>query len=167
MNEDSFTTAQEEKQQLITEPLPPDDSDRAIPTRVHDIDQHLLYLQDQITMLNKEIMEHQVSRLFLLKRAKECHISEDALYQIIDTPVYDKKRVNVEVLKTTYTDKYERILENIKLRIQDKALADVAKAVNFISQADVKSVIREKGILAVVIPEQAIPVSWETVVVKK
>lgn len=160
-------STEEERQQLELEPLPPDDSDRAIPTRVHDIDQHLLYLQDQITMLQKEIMEHTVTRLFLLKRAKECHIGEDAAYRIVDTPVYDKKRVNVEILKTNYADKYERILENIKLRIQDKALTDVAKAANFISQADVKSVIREKGILAIVIPEQTVPISWDVVVVKK
>lgn len=159
--------AEEERQQLLTEPLPPDDSDRAIPTRVHDIDLHCLYLQDQVVALQKEISEHQVSRLFLLKRAKECKISEDDAYRIVDTPIFDKKRVNVEILKTDYADKYERILENIKLRIQDKAFADVAKAANFISQADVKSVIRDKSVLVVVIPEQTIPISWDVAVVKK
>lgn len=117
--------------------------------------------------MQAEIAQQQIERESLLKRAKECSISEDDNYRLVDVPIYDKKRVNVEILKTNYSDKYERILENIKLRIQDKALSDVAKAANFISQADVKVVIREKEILAIVIPEPTVPIRWEVEVVKK
>jgi len=148
------------------ETLPKSDSDLTIPTKVADLEIHITYLNDQIKILQGEVALAEVDKAALLKRAKEVHVVEDSQYKIVEVPVYPKKRVDVERLKR-YKDKYDLIIQNIRSRIADKADSDLQKADVFISQADVKAVIRDKATLAMVIPEQTNVERWETTIVKK
>lgn len=148
------------------ETLPVGDEDRIIPTRIARMDQHIAFLESQRIALEEQIRMAQFDRTELINRAKECHITTDSEYKILEVPVYPKKRVDVEKLKQ-YPDKYAMIVQNISVRIRDKVESDIAKAESFISQADVKAVIRDKGILAMVIPEVSEPTGYETKVVKR
>lgn len=155
-----------ELEDLKSNPLPPDESDLAIPTRIAQIDEHKKFLESQIVALQDSIAQSMVERGELLKRSKELRIFEDANYKIVEIPIYPKKRVDVETLKK-YSDKYQQILSNIASRIKDKAEMESKKAESFISQADVKAVIRDKATLAMVIPEVSEPSGWEISLVKK
>ena len=148
------------------ETLPVDDMDKRIPSRVAELDMHIQFLRENRERLNMQIDSAVMDRAFLLKRAKECNITDDGNYKIVEIPVYPKKRVDVTVLKK-YQDKYDLIVANIKSRISDKAAAEITKADTFISQADVKAVIRDKAILAMVIPEPTEVVGYEVSVVKR
>ena len=148
------------------ETLPIGDEDRAIPTRIARLDQHIKFKEDQLALMQEEIRMSKVDRDILIARAKECNITTDENYKIVEVPVYPKKRVDVQKLKQ-FEDKYRKILENIAERIKDKANSEAAKAENFISQADVKAVVRDKAILAMVIPDGGEPERYEVSVVKR
>jgi hypothetical protein len=146
--------------------LPIDDMDKQIPTRIAELDTHIQFLRENAARLQAQIESAAMDRVILLKRAKECNITDDGNYKIIEIPLYPKKRVDVTILKK-YQDKYDLIVANIKSRISDKAAAEITKADSFISQADVKAVIRDKAILSMVIPEPSEIVGYEVNVVKR
>lgn len=148
------------------ETLPKCNDDLTIPTKAAFLETHINYLNEQIKILQGEVALAEIDKATLLKRAKEVGVTEDSQYKIVEVPVYPKKRVDVERLKR-YKDKYDLIIQNIKSRIADKADSDLQKADVFISQADVKAVIRDKATLAMVIPEQTEIERWETTIVKK
>jgi hypothetical protein len=148
------------------ETLPVDDMDKRIPTRVAELDTHIQFLRENLDRLQMQIDSAVMDRAALLKRAKECSITDDGNYKIVEIPLYPKKRVDVETLKK-YQDKYNLIVANIKSRISDRAAAEITKADTFISQADVKAVIRDKAVLSMVIPEPTEIVGYEINVVKR
>lgn len=148
------------------ETLPVGDEDRILPTRIAKMEQHIAFLNEQRAQIDEQIRMAEFDRNAMIARAKECHITTDSEYKILEVPIYPKKRVDVERLKQ-YPDKYSKILANIAERIKDKAASEAAKAETFISQSDVKAVIRDKGILAMVIPETSEPTGYETKVVKR
>jgi len=113
-----------------------------------------------------EIASVEADRLALFKRAKEINVVMDDHYKIVEVPIYPKKRVDVERLKR-YPEKYALIVQNIQSKIKDKAEMEIRKADVYISQADVKAVVKDKSILAVVIPEPMEVERWETEVVKR
>jgi hypothetical protein len=147
--------------------LPADDSDRIIPTRIAKLDTHIAFLDDQISRLNEEIRNTRIDRDLLISRAKELHITTDKEYKIIEVPVYEKKRVDIEALKRMAADKYALIIANISAKLEDDIAAKKAKAATFISQADVKAVIKDKAVLAQVIPEPKEPSGYNVTVVKR
>ena len=149
------------------ETLPADAMDMLIPTQVSKLDIHISFLKENLLHLEAQIKDAEFDRTELLKRAKDLNITDDGTYKIIETPVYPKKRVDVEKLKKLEPDRYKQILANIRSRIQDKINAEIDKADGFISQADVKSVIRDKAVLAMVIPEPSEPIGYETSVVRR
>ena len=155
-----------EFENLKEEPLPADESDLSIPTRLAKGDAHRKFLESQIAALQESISQSLVEREELLQRAKTLRICEDANYKIVEVPIYPKKRVDVNALKR-FPDKYQLILANISSRIKDKAEMESQKAESFISQSDVKAVIRDKATLAMVIPEVSEPSGWEISLVKK
>lgn len=149
------------------ETLPRGPEDDIIPTRIAKLDEHADFLESQMDALKKEIEMIDVERTMLLNRAKELGITEDFEYKIVQEPVYPKKHVDVEVLKRLANDKYLLIQQNIYSRVQDKVSAEVQKMMTYISQADVKAVIHDKGLLAQIIPEPKEPSGYKTIIVKK
>lgn len=149
------------------ETLPRGPEDDIIPTRIAKLDEHADFLESQMDALKKEIEMIDVERTMLLNRAKELGITEDFEYKIVQEPVYPKKHVDVEVLKRLANDKYLLIQQNIYSRVQDKVSAEVQKMMTYISQADVKAVIHDKGLLAQIIPEPKEPDGYKTIIVKK
>jgi len=148
------------------ETLPKSSDDLVIPTKVAKLDLHLKYLKDQQARMNEEIASVELDRAALLKRAKEINVVADEDYKIIEVPIYPKKRVDVERLKQ-YPEKYALIVQNIQSRIKDKAEMEIQKADVFISQADVKAVVKNKAMLVMVIPEPTEVERWEAEVVKR
>jgi hypothetical protein len=149
------------------EKLPTQDIDLIIPTRVAELDSNLSIAKDQLALMESRIREMELDRNTLLVRAKELNITTDANYKIVEIPVYPKKKVDVKKLQQLEPDRYKQILANIRSRIQDKINAEIDKAEVFISQADVKSVIRDKNILAMIIPEPTEPIGYEISVVRR
>jgi len=149
------------------EKLPTQDIDLIIPTRVAELDSNLSIAKDQLALMESRIREMELDRNTLLVRAKELNITDDGRYKIIEIPIYPKKKVDVKKLQQLEPDRYKQILANIRSRIQDKINAEIDKAETFISQADVKSVIRDKAILAMVIPEPSEPIGYTVSVVKR
>jgi len=149
------------------ETLPVGDEDRIIPTRLAKIREQLGFIDTQIAALNDMKRSAQVDFDILVKRAKECGITTDAEYKIVEVPVYPKKRVDVAKLKEIAPDRYDLIIANIKSRLADKITAEQAKAETFIAQTDVKAVVRDKAILAMVIPEPTEPTGYEISIVKR
>jgi len=149
------------------EKLPTQDIDLIIPTRVAELDSNLSIAKDQLALMESRIREMELDRNTLLVRAKELNITDDGRYKIIEIPIYPKKKVDVKKLQQLEPDRYKQILANIRSRIQDKINAEIDKAETFISQADVKSVIRDKHILAMVIPEPSEPIGYTVSVVKR
>jgi hypothetical protein len=148
------------------ETLPVGDEDKTLPTQVAELDEHIKFLNDQMAVLSAEIRSAGFDRAALIARAKECHITDDGRYKIVEIPIYPKKRVDVAILKK-YQDKYALIVANIKSRIQDKAAMEIEKADVFISQADVKAVVRDKALLSMIITEPSEPERYETTVVRR
>ena len=124
-----------ELEDLKSEPLPADESDLLIPTRLAQNKEHREFLESQILALKDSIAQSLVESEELLQRAKSLRIFEDSNYKIVEVPVYPKKRVDVDALKK-FSDKYQQILSNIASRIKDKAEMESQKAELFISQAD-------------------------------
>ena len=149
------------------ETLPISELELTIPTQISVIDTDIVFIKKTITDLQAQLSDKESDRNALLARAKEMGITTDKEWKIIEVPIYPKKRVDVEKLKHLEPDRYNQILANIRSRIQDKINAEIDKAAGFISQADVKSVIRDKGILAMVIPEPKEPIGYETSVVRR
>lgn len=149
------------------EELPACDIDLIIPTRVYELDSNIRLAKEAIATMEARLHEMEVDRNGMLKRAKELSITDDGSYKIIEIPVYAKKKVDVEKLKKLEPERYKQILGNIRARIQDKINAEIDKAEVFISQADVKSCIRDKAILAMVIPEPTEPIGYEVSVVRR
>lgn len=143
------------------------DEDLLIPTRVARVDAHIRFLKDQHEALIRQIAESESDRALLLKRAKECNITSDNEYKIIEVPTYPKKHVDIDVLKRLAKDKYDIIQQNIYMKLQDKLAYEANKALSYISQADVKAVISDKALLAQIIPEPKEPSSYDVQVVKK
>lgn len=107
----------------------------------------------EIADLEYQIENLELDRKHLLERAKELAITQDSNFKIVEELIYKKKRVDVEALVRLANDKYLKIVSNIESRMQDKFAAEKLKAATFISQADVKTVIRDKALLAQIIPE--------------
>jgi len=149
------------------ETLPKQDIDLIIPTRVAELDSNLQIMKEQLELMESRIREMEVDRNTLLMRAKELAITDDGKYKIIEIPIYAKKKVDVKKLQQLEPDRYKQILANIRSRIQDKINAEIDKAESFISQADVKSVIRDKVVLSMVIPEPTEPIGYTVNVVKR
>ena len=149
------------------ETLPKQDIDLIIPTRVAELDSNLMIAKEQLELMESRIREMESDRNTLLLRAKELAITTDANWKIIEIPVYAKKKVDVKKLQQLEPDRYKQILANIRSRIQDKINAEIDKAETFISQADVKSVIRDKVVLSMVIPEPTEPIGYTVSVVKR
>jgi hypothetical protein len=149
------------------ETLPADDTDRIIPTRIAKFDMHVRFLEDQIDQIRRDIASTQVDRKLLLARAKELNITTDKEYKIIEIPLYEKKHVDIDALVRLVPEKYALIVANIESKLEDDIAATKAKAASFISQADVKAVIKDKATLAQVIPEPKEPMGYETTVVKR
>ena len=149
------------------EKLPALDVDFIIPTRVAELDSNIAVAKDALAMMEGRIREMELDRNTLLVRAKELNITTDAHWKIVECPVYPKKKVDVKKLQQLEPDRYNQILANIRSRIRDKINAEMDKAETFISQADVKAVVRDKAILAMVIPEPSEPTGWTTSVVKR
>ena len=149
------------------EKLPAQDVDFIIPTRVAELDSNIAVAKDALAMMEGRIREMELDRNTLLVRAKELNITTDAHWKIVECPVYPKKKVDVKKLQQLEPDRYTQILANIRSRIRDKINAEMDKAETFISQADVKAVVRDKAILAMVIPEPTEPTGWTTSVVKR
>lgn len=149
------------------ETLPVGDEDRIIPTRISKLDIHIKFLNDQLEQINNQIRDTKMDRDLLLKRAKECSITTDSEYKIIEVPIYPKKHVDVETLKRLALEKHEMIVLNLTAKAQDKLKEQMNKIQVSISQADVKNaVITDKGLLAQIIPEPKEPVGYEVSVVK-
>jgi len=149
------------------ETLPIGDDDLAIPSRVAKLDTHLKFLKDNLQQMEQQIKDEEFDRLQLLKRAKELHISDDGKYKIVEIPVYPKKHVDVEALKRLAPDKFDFINQNLISKAQDKLKEQMNKIQVSIAQADVKAVISNKGLLALIIPEPKEPIGYETSVVKR
>jgi hypothetical protein len=149
------------------ETLPRGPEDDIIPTRIAKLDEHADFLESQMDALKKEIEMIDVERTMLLNRAKELGITEDFEYKIVQEPVYPKKHVDVEVFKSIAPERYNLVVAAIHARLKDKMDAEIAKANSFISQSDVKAVVREKGMLAQIIPEPKEPSGYKTIIVRK
>ena len=149
------------------ETLPVGDEDRIIPTKLAKIREHMEFLDKEIAAMIRMKSESQSDFDILVKRAKECGITTDSEWKIVESPIYPKKRVDVEKLKHIAPDKYELIIANIKSRLADKIVAEQTKAETFIAQSDVKTVIRDKAMLAMVIPEPTEPSGYEISIVKR
>ncbi len=149
------------------ETLPADDTDLSIPTRVANIDEYLISLKSDLATLEQKIREVESERNTMISRAKELSITTDSNYKLVEVPVYPNKRVDVEVLKKLDPIRYVQILQNIRSKISDKANADLERAQTFVSQADVKAVIKDKGLLAQIIPEPSTPARYITTIVKR
>lgn len=149
------------------ETLPADDNDRLIPTRLSVIDSDIKFIKDNIERMQEQLKDKEFDRGALIKRAKELNITTDKEWKIVEVPIYPKKRVDVDKLKKLEPERYLQILSNIKSRLNDKINAEMEKVDTFVSQSDVKSVIRDKAILAMVIPEPKEPVGYEVSVVKR
>jgi hypothetical protein len=149
------------------ETLPVGDEDRAIPTKVHERDVHIAFLIEQRDQLNRQIAEAEIDRRELLKRAKECHITTDAEYKIVEIPVYPKKHVDVEALKRLAPEKYNLIVQNLTSIAMDKLKDQMAKIQVTISQDAVKAVMTDKVLLKQIIPEQKVPERYDVSVVKR
>lgn len=149
------------------ETLPVGDEDRTIPTKVHEKDIHIQFLKEQRDALSKQISEAEIDRDLLLKRAKECNITTDAEYKIVEIPIYPRKHVDVEALKRLAPDKYSLIVQNLTSRAMDKLKEQMSNIQVTISQDAVKAVTKDKVLLAQVIPEPTIPERYEISVVKR
>ena len=149
-----------------TEKLPALESEKTLPTQVHELDERIEFLKKEIDNLQIQMAEANFDRKRLVTRAKEIVALDDGRWKLIDVPVYPKKRVNVEALRH-FEEKYELILANIRERLRDKVTAEMNKAESFISQADVNAVIRDRATLDLVIPEPTEPDHYETVVVAR
>jgi SpoVK/Ycf46/Vps4 family AAA+-type ATPase len=149
------------------ETVPAGDIDLIIPTRVAELDSNIRLAKEAIATMESRLHDMEVDRDIMLKRAKELHISDDSRWKIIKIPLYPKKKVDVAKLKQLAPDRFDQIINNIRARLVDKITAEQAKAESFISQADVKAVIRDKAMLAMVIPEPSEVIGWEVSVVKR
>lgn len=147
--------------------LPVGDEDRLIPTKVHEKDIHIAFLNDQRDQLSRQISKAEVERRELLKRAKECNITTDAEYKIVEVPIYPNKHVDVEALKRLAPDKYNLIVQNLTSIAMDKLKEQMQKIQVKIAQSDVKAVLKDKVLLAQIIPEVKEPSGYEVSVVKR
>lgn len=148
------------------ETLPVGDEDRIIPTKLARLEAHIKFLKEQQAAITQQISDANSEFNALVARAKECHITTDSEYKIVEVPEYPNKRVDITALRN-YPEKYNQILANIRSRLSDELKAKEAKAETFVSQADVKAVIRDKDVLAIVIPEQTVPSGYKISIVKR
>ena len=149
------------------ETLPASDLDLIIPTQVAELDLILATAKEQLAMMESRIREIESDRNILLSRAKELHITDDGKYKIIEVPVYPKKKVDVGLLKKNYEEKYDLIIANRESTYKDKLEIEREKILTDITQADLKAVVKDKAVLAMLIPEQKIPVRCDITVVKR
>jgi predicted metal-dependent hydrolase len=157
----------EEERLTTCEVLPMLDSERNLPTQIHELDEKIEWLQGELANIQTQIADTAVDRNLLIRRAREIPRLDDGVYKIVDIPIYPKKHVDVTVLKERFSDKYDQILSNIRERIKDKINAEMDKAAVSISQADVKAVVRDKFALMQIIPEPTEPERYEVSVVKR
>ena len=160
-------STQEEYQDLKTEPLPINDADREIPSRIRQIDNLIFQFDEEISSLEQKVSYLHYDRDYLLKRAKEVNIKEDKHYKIIEIPIYKKNRVVVDILKTQFADIYSRIKSNIEGKLVAKHIADLEKIDSFIAQSEVKAVTNDKAILAKIIPPNTEVEGYEISIVKR
>jgi len=149
------------------ETLPVCDEDRAIPTKIAKLDTHIKYLRTQLAAMEFEISEREMDRKMLFARAKECNITTDDSYKIVEVPIYPKKKVDIELLKKNYEEKYNLILANKQSAFEDAMKAEKDKLALGITQADLKAVVKGKADLAMLIPPQKVPERYEVSVVKR
>jgi hypothetical protein len=158
-------TTQEERESI--EILPPLESEKNLPSQIHEIDERIQWLNDELANIGQQIAESKIVRESMIRRAKEVKITDDGRWVITDIPVFDKKRVDVTILKDISPYTYTRVIKNIQDKIQEDADSKKQKAETFISQADLKAVTKDKDVLSKVIVTPKEPLRIETVVVKK
>jgi hypothetical protein len=149
------------------ETLPRGPEDDVIPTRIAKLNEHRKYLESTIETLKNEISGNDVEIHTLLKRAKELHIAEDLEYKIVEVPHYPNKKVDIDALKRLAPDKHEKIVANLTEIAQDKLKAQMEKIQVSITQDAVKAFIKDKALLAQIIPEQTTPDRYDVSVVRK
>jgi len=162
-----MTTAEENQSKEVLPPEPMRESEKDLPTQIHNIDEDIKWIDTEIDNLSCRRAGLSLERKEKIARALEITCVDAGSWKIVQVPVYPKSRVDVEYLKKNYEDRYKQIIANISLKITDKAKAEALKAETFISQADVKSVISDKGILALVIPRPTEPDHYNIEVVKR
>jgi predicted ATP-grasp superfamily ATP-dependent carboligase len=141
--------------------------DYEIPTQIHDSDEKIKRYYSQISEIQKLISEETVFKNRLLQRAKQFHISNDKNYKIIEIPIYGDRCVDIPRLKQLITfEDYRKILKNIEERLNQKYVEGVKKSEEFISQSDVKAVVKDKVILMQVIVTPSEPERYEISITK-
>lgn len=145
-------STQEERKELKSEPLPVSDEDRVIPTKLARLDAAIKAENECISEHTRRISEMQVERDGLIKRAEECGITQDTAYKIVQIPVYKNNKVDVPCLKRLDIDAYLKILADIRTRALQEANEKIEKANTFIPQDAVKREIKDKAMLAQIIP---------------
>jgi hypothetical protein len=103
----------------------------------------------------------------LIERARELNITTDKEWKIIEVPVYPKKHVDVEALKRLAPDKFILINQNLVSKAQDKLKEQMNKIQVSIAQSDVKAVVTDKALLAMIIPEPKEPSGYDITVVRR
>jgi hypothetical protein len=149
------------------ETLPKGPEDEIIPTRIAKLDEHRKFLESQVAMLRAEISGNLADREILYRRAKELHITTDKEYKIVEVPVYPNKKVDVAALKRLAPEKYEKIVTNLKELAEEKLKDQINKIQVTISLDAVKAFIKDKALLAMIIPEPSVPTEYKITVVKR
>ena len=158
---------QAEAQSLKTEPLPVSEKEKTIPTQIHTLDIHISLLKENLAHLQAQVNDAESDRRILISKAKEYHITTDSNYKIVEIPLYPKKHVDVELLRTKYEDKYTLIIANKRAQLRDKIESETQKLLDVITQADLKAVVKDKAALAMLIPEPKEPSGFEVNVVRR
>ena len=160
-------TTDEERIDLKTNPIPVSDEDRSIPTQIARIDAAIKNRKETAAFIESEISDLLLSREALLKRADEVHITDDANYKIVRIPVYKKNKVDVQVLKESFKDVYDKVMWNIAKTLTYKHNAEFEKYKTFIPQSEVKAVTTDKIVLAKVIPPNTEIEGYDISIVKR
>jgi hypothetical protein len=142
--------------------------DAEIPTRIHFIDELIAHFNDLICDYQKKIAEEIATKNKLIVRANKFNITQDKYFKIVKVPIYDRQRVDVKRLKELITpEDYRKILSKIESELNDKYTEGVKKSEEFISQSDVKAVVKDKNILMQVIVTPPDPIRYDISVVKQ
>lgn len=109
-----MTTPQQEAISLKDEPLPIilTDDDEWLPSRIYQIDDEIIALQDKI----KELQAH---RSELLSRAVEADIKEDKFCIIVEK-VKSFRKLDISAFRANYPEKYGRACEWLRAELEDQ-----------------------------------------------
>ena len=153
--------------QKETLPDTPTELDLDLPTRIAAKTEQIAELRKRADALMHEIAERSVELKELTDSAFHLGVYEDGNYKIVRVPVYPRKSVDVGILERIYPEYHSRIVENVKVKIESDMAGKISRIGEYITQADVKAVVKDAGILAVVIPQPSNPDHYDISVVKK